>query len=278
LYVSGCTLAHPFYINDICFAGMVGDLRQLTATPVAYWIKYTRLAPEQLIWGSSTLRLNPIFDSYFRANIALIFNDVENIGHSIAAMKGSGLYHKALAGYIHLLSNAFSYIHGDADHDEMAHACRRHTLEQMLWTDVDLPWINLHPSSLTAHAGDVSVARVLAAGEFAGSEFGDNVLAALRDIESRAPNTVVPRSETDSLIKEARQLADAFEKTTNVHGFRVFRENGNERSVGGMKPQWRLIGERTARENELEDQVSHLRRLVDSLNDQLRDGTPKPKT
>src|SRR5262249_32749964 len=65
--------AHPFYINDMTFAGRAADLRALLRLPFLFQTRYVRMGPEQLYWGGAAAGELPVFDAYFRVNLGLIF-------------------------------------------------------------------------------------------------------------------------------------------------------------------------------------------------------------
>jgi len=266
IYINANIMAHPFYINDICFAGLAGNLRQLANLPFLHSTKYTRMAPEQLIWGTPFITQNTLFDQYFRTNVGLIFNDEAMSARSIDCMKGSSLYTEALAGSIHILSELFANLRDKPDLEETAGQCEQFALEDILWGDVQQPWARFHRTAVTAHIHDTNVANALVLGRFAGSEFGDRFRATMEKVVRDDGATHRSRADIDSLILASIELAESLEAKTSVRGFRVVRFGEGKRYIAGMRPSWKFVGERTPREAELEDEVNRLRRVVDSLS------------
>ena len=181
-------------------------------------------------------------------------------------MKSSQIYLKAFAAHVYLVTELFANLRRRPDFEETSQQCEQFTLEEILWGDINLPWAHFHASSLTTHIHDINVAHALILGRFRKSIFGDQFHSAVEQIQMDDPEFFHSRAEIDSLISDSNEIAHAFESKTDIKGFKTIRGVGRRLSITGVKPNWQIVGTRTQRDAELEEEVNRLRRTIDSLN------------
>jgi hypothetical protein len=142
------------------------------------------------------------------------------------------------------------------------------TIEEILWTDTKQPWSLFNPSTQTATIDQVDVANALLHNRFRNSALGERFKLAVQELEQENTEFSDPQAEVNGLMAKSTELANALEAETNVLGFKVIRHAGRRYRISGMRPRWRVTGERTQREEELEKEINQLRRLIDMLRHQ----------
>jgi hypothetical protein len=254
--------SQPMYINDIVFAGDSSDLRHLSAWSLASSFRYLRVAPEQIIWGGAFIPLVPSLDAFFRANIGLIFGNRELFEASRDVLVASPLYARALASYFELLSCSFDRL--DPDYPALDVSVSGLTLDQMLWEPLpDNRCLGHHVQAHVNTVHAVDVADVLMAGGFVESPLGNRVIAELRQLRSGA-------AEGASYLDEALELGRASVQS-GIHGFKLPTPYEGAQRLHGARAEWRPLGERTDRVVELETQINHMRRTIESLMAQVKE-------
>ncbi|WP_417481982.1 hypothetical protein [Maricaulis sp.] len=77
IVVIGNFIWHPYYINDIHFAGLSRDIQKLVKCPVTFPDQYSNLAPEQLYYYPAFEGNSSIVDRAMEANIGPYFADTK---------------------------------------------------------------------------------------------------------------------------------------------------------------------------------------------------------
>ncbi len=264
LHIHGFFGAHPLYINDITYCGVVRDLLQLTNLPFATLIRYTRLAPEQLIWGGAIINQVRILDRYFRSNVGLIFNDRLKTLANIELLRNSACYMYALASYFMILDSYFENIFQSTLTADSVIASL--TLEDLLWSRVDNRDILHHETAYTNSVRDVNFVRSIIKGELKPSAFGDQIQKALHHLRGA--------ERPDDFLSEAIETSSATygdaAAALEIRGSKAIKSQHGRVVVGGARPLWTQQQTGTPLTQALENQVNQLRRANNELQERLK--------
>jgi hypothetical protein len=269
VYIRSVFGAQPFYINDITFAGMAADLRYLARLPFVYLTRYVRIGPEQLYWGGSIVDQVPVFDAFFRVNIGLIFHDTAQYTALRAALIASPLFARVMACTAIMMTEDFLYFGGDPNRTAARAGAAKATLEALLWDPgVSIPDLDHHATAFTNRFQSMGFWDAVRAGEYAPSELGDRVRAAVA--EYTAPNAIaIMQGQRATLFAEAAALAQRIEETVRLGGLKHFRADGPHKVIMGQEPGWTMGQTGTELTKQMERENNELRRAVERLTSQL---------
>jgi hypothetical protein len=269
--ISSAFAAHPFYINDITFVAVASDLRHLASLPLTYLTRYNRMAPEQLYWAGG-LRMDrvPVFDSFMRINIGLIFNNEPQFRRLRDVLIASPLFPRVVAAFTLFVSENLDYLWPDNRREQAASQAADFTLEDLLWGSnaSGIAGLNHHPTAYTNSFQTAGLWDALRTRRFAASAFGDRFGAAL-DAYAAPDGMAVMRAQRPMLTEEATRLGDEIQDVVGIGGLKHFHDADQSRTIDGAPPNWTLGQTGTALTVKLEQENNELRRLADQLTRQV---------
>jgi hypothetical protein len=261
--ISGLFAAQPFYINDITFAGYAKDLRRLTRLSFMDLIRYFRFAPEQMIWGPQFIEPASILYTYFKSNVGLIFNDSESIGKNISALKKCKTYHYALATYFNVINAAFDFFKEEKFARDL-NLIANHTAEEWLWSPVSAPYLSHNIACSTNHINVAAYYTGILDGVCKPSEFGESIMQASNHLLD--PNRSLGH---DAFSDDIGKYTRAVEEEMGIYGSRVMRNNGRRKLNIGANPEWTQANLGTPLTQSLEEEINHLRRILNETEKKL---------
>lgn len=259
-YVLALFPSQPFYINDITFAGLSNDLKQLADWSFVASVRYRRVAPEQCIWGGAAVPRVGAYDAFFRANVGLIFGNPDLFESNRKILLESPLYAQVLALFYELIENAFGNL--DTHMPSFIEHAPSMTLEQFLWDPTDLACMGHHAQAHVNTISSMDFAVAVRNGLFQPSPLLDAVSAARSDLGKAAATSAADYAQALSL---ARDIGEAT-ALIGIGGHKLPLGEAQALQVHAMAPDWRQAGERTSRVAELEAEVNMLRRTIDGLS------------
>ena len=260
---------HPFYVNDITYAGVASDLRQLTGLPLTFLTRYSRLAPEQLYWGGG-LRADrvPVFDAFLRVYVGIIFHQQEKSLALRTALAASPLYARVIACTSLLMTDQFEFFWPDQDRDISLAQAVSFPLEALLWEDVGIRGVTRNQSAFTNNFNSAGLWQAIRAGTYANSAFGERVRDYVRAYSG--PDAIaVMNAEAALLNHEATELADTIAQQVGLRDVKPIRGEEGTWRIDGPPPLWTMGQTGSDLTAKLERENNELRRLVDQLNTQL---------
>lgn len=264
--ISSLFLAQPFYINDITFAGMAGDLRRLTKLSLLDMVKYLRLGPEQLIWAPQFIETRSVLDIYFKGNIGLIFNDEKKSLKNIERLKGYPAYIFSLAFYFIVIRDAFDFFETE-NSSYFAEMLKGYSAEDFLWEALDLPFLVHHPSCSNNRTNIQNYVSAIIDGSCRPSKFQEDLKCAITNIQNRAPLPF------DFLNNEAEEYDLFCTKELDIHGSKVVRKRAARIFITGAGAGWQQANLGTSVTQKLEVEINQLRRTINQLEAQVNFAT-----
>ena len=268
VHLVGMFGAHPLYINDVVFAGMAGDLRKLCWLPFIYGLKYPRLAPEQWLWATPLAAGNPVLDGFLSVNPGLIFDDPLRNAALRAVLTASPLFARAVAVTAILTRDCLAYFHPDPQIAETVSACAGVTLDAMLWDRVAIPGIDHHPTAQTNTFLSAGLMHAVHDGIHAPSLFGDRVQQAMAHYGEPGGAKAL-QMDRATIAEEATTLAQDVASLVGIGGDQAIRSMDRLHLVQRGAAPWAMADTGAAYAKALEDEVNHLRRVVDQLQTRL---------
>jgi hypothetical protein len=251
--------SNAFYINDITFSGMQRDLIRFCQLSFVTLVKFTRVAPEQLLWSSAFIGENFLFERVWRANVGLVFNekDVSLRLHSNQA--NSGIWISHLAEYYNVLAANFIFLNHSRNLLTDVEVLSTFRLEDLLWSPISAPWVQHLAAASTNAFMSMSAMEVVRRGAFAKSEFGDKFCAEV----CKSRGAYVEQRSISELEEEVRLLGFAIETDVGVLGMRCIRKGDEDLEVLGLGPAWTFLDVPVPA---VEAELNLLRRTIDKLN------------
>ena len=260
--------AHPFYVNDITIAGRAADLKRLCLVPFVALMRFSRLAPEQILWAPHFAHPSPVLSAYLSVNVGLIFNNREGFAAARQVLMESPLYARALACAAVLFQDNFSFLGPDPLRPTAPQFARSQTLEALLWDQIDTPYMLHNPTCFTNSLRTGGLTDAIANGSYLPSAFGDRVAAAVA--AGRAPNALRRQHHARAELEaEATALGERIHRDVGVMGMKFMTDAPRHRTTRGARPNWSIAQDPDARTKALEVEVNMLRRTIDGLNVRL---------
>ncbi len=257
--------AHPLYINDIIFAGMAGDLRRLAVLPMIAGVKYPRLAPEQWLWSTALLGANPVLDAYLSVNPGLVFDDAGRNARLRAALAASPLFARAVAVGAIVVRDSLGFLHPDPLREAIVAQASRHTLDALLWERLEIPGLDHHPLACVNTFLSAGFLDVVHDGLHRSSDLGERVRAAVQRYGG-ADGAVWLAQDRALVQREAAALAQVLVAQCGIGGGQAMDDQPGRRRVHRGPSPWQQTTDTSDERARLEQEVSHLRRVVDSLS------------
>lgn len=267
VYILGFTAAQAFYIIDITFAGRQRDLVRLCQLSLLSLVKFTRLAPEQLMWSAPFLGENRLFEKAWRCNVGLIFHEPARTATLQRVVRESRVWTMALAEYYHMIAANFSFLGRDVARPDEVEALSRWPLEDLFWAARQLPWV----AHMAAVSGNTFMSRscleVVMGNLHVASEFGEKFQAAM--LATRDGMSLLGRMTIDALERDVEALGRSIEREVGVGGMRYIRQHGGCLEVVGLSPAWSFLDTSDSAVRAAEVEISAMRRVIDALNAEL---------
>jgi hypothetical protein len=267
VYVNAIHASEPFYINDITFAGLRRDLARLCTLPFLSLVKFTRVAPEQLLWSAPFFHRGCLFETLWRANVGLIFHDRERSMRLHHVLQESAIWIDSLAEAYKFYATNFRFLSDSFGQQSVRSDTSHLPLEQLLWANVDLPGLIFSDATCSNTLMSRSCMEIVLSTKYANSRFGDSFRNSLQSggqVCRRASITGIRSVESD-----VAALGRRIELEVGIGGMRYLRlERGDTRLlVGGLPPAWTFITGTESRS--LDPEVNVLKRTIDDLNQQI---------
>ncbi len=258
-------LAQPLYINDVTYSGMASDIRRLESLPFAFLVKFTGLAAEQLYWGTPFIPKLAALEAYFRINIGLIFNNLENSELLRRILIQSTVYARALA--VHTIVMRDYFIHFDSEQNAEAFLCSLagHTLEDILWRNNLGASIRYHPAAHTNYFHSHGIWQFLSEGRFKMSKFGEIYLGAMAEYD-RAGGLAFMNGQRTMLLADAADLGDRLQAALPTGPLRHIRRSEDGYRIQSRQHDWSLVRGNSDHIDRMENENNTLRRHIDQLN------------
>lgn len=264
--------AHPLYINDVTYCGMASDIRQLVNLPFSFLVKFAGLAAEQLYWGAPFTSKLAVLEAYFRVNVGLIFNNIENSESLRRMLVQSPVYARALAVHVMMMRDCFVYFDAEENEDAFLRSLANHTLEEILWHPNLGESIRYHPAAHTNYFHSPGIWQVVAKGRFKMSPFGDLFLSAMAAYD-RADGLAVMNAQRMMLLGEAADLGDRLQAALPTGPLRQIRRSEDGYRIQSRQPEWSLVRGNSDHIDRMENENHTLRRHIDQLNRRIQDLT-----
>ncbi len=262
-----CTfLDAPYYCNDIRFYGLREDLLQLANFDLSTEFLCANTGPEQFFFRAPFARHFPAIEAFLQIYPSFAFHNEGLAQRRLDALLGSDFYLEVLATYFLIVDRYFRNGFIEPGQREREGVAEEEFSIADLFGPAGVAGMSFHPEAYASVIQDEQPIKAVLAGRFKRDDIGVRMAAALARVSDPGYRTgfaANPLRPLPAVRDLQMQISEAMAGMTHRQDLALDPE-GRRYVVRGHSDRLRLAVQ-TDEVRRLEDEVSGLRRLVESL-------------